>query len=171
MIQAIKDAFEALVDAAPEEFQNKLISLVEKFYNSGGRRPGEIDSFGPLLAVDPSEPFPIDEETANRAMCSAAALLEIARAGGPSSTGPPIPELWPNLTKEVHPFCRKILRSPLPKHLSHEGLRDFMAAKGYVCQLIDAFVWLDGDHHIPIIGRNWRPPSKSYLLDGPTGDD
>ena len=167
MIQAIKEAFEELVAAPPEDFQNKLTSLVDTFYNSGGRMLGEIDSFNPLV----SGPCPSDDKAAHRVMCSSAALLAIAREGGPCSSGPPIPNLWPNLPRETQVFCRAILQTPIPPHLSHQGLRDLMAAKGHICELIDAFVWLDGDHHIPTMGRKWRPPSKSDMLDGPPGDD
>ena len=167
MNQAIKEAFEELVAAEPEDFQNKLTSLVDTFYNSGGRMPGEIDSFNPLV----SGPCPSDDKAAHRLMCSSASLLAIARAGGPTPAGPGIPDLWPNLVKETQAFCREILQALLPEHLSHGGQRDYMAAKGYVFELIDGFDWLDGDNHIPIIGRKWRPPSKSDLLDVDPGDD
>jgi hypothetical protein len=171
MSLAIKKAFEALVKAAPKNFQKKLASLARIFFRSGGSEPGEIKAFAPLLPIGPLVPFPSDDKAAHRVMCSAASLLEIAQVGGPGPELPGIPKLWPSITADAQGLCRRILQAPLPKHLSHEGLRNFMAAKGYVCELIDAFGLLDGDHHIPKIGRKWSPTSKSGLLDGPLSDD
>ena len=171
----IRDAFEALIAAEPEAFQDKLKSLVKTFYDSGGRRPGEIDSFDPLRPqpedFDPDSTFKGDENAAHRVMCTSASPLEIARQRGANYKELGIPELWPSLTADAQGWCRMILKSPIPKHLSDEGLVDLMAAKGYVCTLIDAFDWLNLDRRVTIIGRKGNPPSKSDLLEGGHCDD
>ena len=164
---AIKDAFEALVAAAPKDFQKKLTSLVDTFYASEGSEAGETTAFAPLQPTVLLGPFQGDKKAAHRVMCSAASLFAIARAGGTDFAESGLPKLWPNLATDPQGWCRWIPQSPLPAHLSHEGLVDFMAAKGYVCALADAFDFLEGDYHLKIIERKWRPTSKSGMLGGP----